>query len=208
MITSTAMAALEKESEAQGITKRSLMENAGAGIYKVLKDRFSLKDKRILVVCYHGNNGGDGLVAARYLAKECAVDVLFLGDEEKFKPDAREYFEKIIDKPGIFVVNDYAEMDFGQYDIIIDAIFGTGIKGALSSQLIEVIHLINSTDAFKVSIDIPSGMDPDTGKVNGVAVEPNLIICMHDLKKGLAALKEKTVIVDIGIPKEIYTKMA
>ena len=201
MITSTAMAALEKESEAQGITKRSLMEHAGAGIYKVLKDRFSLKGKRVLVVSYHGNNGGDGFVAARYLSKECAVDVLFLGDEEKFKPEAREYFEKIIDKPGIFVVNDYAEMDFGQYDIIIDAIFGTGIKGVLSSQLIEVIHLINSTDAFKVSIDIPSGMDPDTGKVNGVAVEPNLIICMHDLKKGLAALKEKTVIVDIGIPK-------
>ena len=72
------------------------MENAGRGVYNVIKERFpELKGKKILVVAHHGNNGGDGFVAARYLADESETDVLFIGDEDKFKEEAEVNFKMI-----------------------------------------------------------------------------------------------------------------
>ena len=79
-----------------GISKVQLMENAGKGIYKTIKEKFSdLKNKKILITAYHGNNGGDSFVAARYLAEECEIDILFIGNEEKFKEEGKINFERI-----------------------------------------------------------------------------------------------------------------
>lgn len=64
------------------------MENAGKAVYDAIRQRFELRDKKILVVCYHGNNGGDGFVAARLLCDEAETDVLFIGDEAKLKKEA------------------------------------------------------------------------------------------------------------------------
>ncbi|MCH8003788.1 MAG: hypothetical protein IH934_04095 [Nanoarchaeota archaeon] len=77
-----------------GIPKIVLMENAGKAIYNVLKEKFELKDKKILIVAYHGNNGGDGFVAARYLCNEAEVDVSFVGDNTKLKHEALVNFKK------------------------------------------------------------------------------------------------------------------
>lgn len=174
------------------------MENAGKAVYKILKEKFDLKDKRILVVAYHGNNGGDGFVAARHLCNVAEVDVLFVGDEAKLKEEALVNFKKIENNEKLQMLSLEA-VDFSDYDIIIDAIFGTGISGEIKDPLATLIRNLGKAKAYKVSIDIPSGIDPDTGEKANVFFEPDLIITMHGMKKGLEEYKDKTVVVDIGI---------
>ena len=197
MISSHDMRVLEANSQIPII---NLMENAGKAIYKVIKQKFDLKDKKILVVCYHGNNGGDGFVAARYLCDEAETDILFLGDESKLKKEAMMNFKKIEHNEKIqFLIDD--EVDFDAYDIIIDAILGIGIQGMLSKEISAVIEDINNSKAYKISVDVPTGLDPDTGIVVEKCVNADLIVTFHDLKKGLENLQDKTVVADIGLPK-------
>lgn len=195
MISSQDMRILEAKSS---IPRFILMENAGKSIYQAIKQRFDLNGKKILVVCYHGNNGGDGFVAARYLSEEAEVDVLFIGDEAKLKKEALVNFKKIEHNEKIqFLVDD--EVDFDTYDIIIDAILGIGIHGRLNREISAVIEDINNSKAYKVAVDIPTGLDPDTGIVVDKCVNADLIITFHDLKKGIEKLKDRTVVVDIGL---------
>lgn len=176
------------------------MENAGKAVYNAIRQRFDLRDKKILVVCYHGNNGGDGFVAARCLCDEAETDILFIGDEAKLKKEALINFKKTGRNEKIqFLTED--EVDFGDYDIIIDAILGIGIQGRLNKEISAVIDDINNSKAYKVSVDIPTGLDPDTGLVVGKCVNADLIVTFHELKKGLENLHDKTVVADIGLPK-------
>ena len=93
-------------------------------------------------------------------------------------------------------------VDFSDYDVIIDAIFGTGIYGEIKDPLATLISKLSETKAFKVSVDVPSGVNPDTGEKSNVFFEPDLLITMHDLKKGLEGYKDKTIVVDIGIKEQ------
>ena len=188
---------LEAESN---LPRAILMENAGKSVYQAIKQRFDLKDKKILVVCYHGNNGGDGFVAARYLCDEAEVDVLFIGDEARLKKEALINYKKIEHNEKIqFLLDD--EVNFDEYDIIVDAILGIGIQGRLNKEISAVIDNINISKAFKVSVDIPTGLDPDTGIVVDKCINADLIVTFHDIKKGLENLHEKIVVADIGLPK-------
>ena len=90
-------------------------------------------------------------------------------------------------------------VDFSDYDIIIDAIFGTGIDGEIKDPLATLIKNLSKAKAYKLSVDVPSGVNPDTGEKANVYFEPDLIITMHDIKKGLETYKDKTVIANIGI---------
>jgi len=199
MITADEIKALEDKAVEKGTSKLDLMENAGKQIAEVLKKK-DLKGKRILVAAYHGNNGGDGFVAARELAATAEVEVLFIGEEESLKSEAEINLRRLEHEHVVqFITLEF--IDFDDYDIIIDALLGTGIEGSLRPRLQSTINAINSTKAYKVSIDVPSGLNPDTGKVDDISVNADLIISLHDLKKGLKDLKEKTVVVDIGIPK-------
>ena len=183
-----------------GISKISLMENAGKAIYDVLKEKFVLKGKKILIVSYHGNNGGDGFVAARHLCDEAEVDVLFIGDDAKLKHEALVNFKKIENNKKLQLLTLEA-VDFSDNDIIIDAIFGTGINGEIKDPLATLISNLSKAKAYKVSVDVPSGINPDTGEKANVYFEPELIITMHDIKKGLKEYKDKTIVVDIGIKR-------
>jgi NAD(P)H-hydrate epimerase len=197
MISSQDMRILEAKSS---IPRYMLMENAGRAVYQIVKQRFDLKDKKVLVVCYHGNNGGDGFVTARYLCNEAETDVLFIGDESKLKREALLNFRKIEHNEKIqFLVDD--DVDFDEYDIIIDAILGIGIQGRLNKEISAIIDDINNSKAYKVSVDIPTGLDPDTGIVVDKCVNADVIVTFHDLKKGLEKLQDKIVVVDIGLPK-------
>lgn len=185
-----------------GISKLQLMENAGKGIYNTLKEKFSnLKDKRILIISHHGNNGGDGFVAARHLCEEIETDVLFIGDETKFKEEGKINFKRIEENNKIQLLIDSEQVNFNDYDIIIDSILGTGVSGELREPINSIIGLINESTAFKVAIDVPTGINPDTGEPANKALNPDLIIAFHDIKKGLENFKDKTIIVDIGIKK-------
>ena len=183
-----------------GIPGIILMEKAGLGIADILKEKFNLKDKKILIVAYHGNNGGDGFVAAKHLADDAEANVLFAGDEDKLKDDAKTNFKKIENNEKIQILSLEA-VDFSDYDIIIDAIFGTGINGEIKDPLATLIKNLSEAKSKKISIDVPSGINPDTGEKANVYFDPDLIITMHDIKKGLESYKDKTVVVDIGIKK-------
>ena len=195
MISTQEMKQLEDHCD---IPKIVLMENAGKAVYKILKEKFDLKNKRVLIVAYHGNNGGDGFVAARYLCDDAEVDVLFIGEESKLTEEAKINFKKIENNEKLQML-ELEAVDFSDYDIIIDAIFGTGIDGEIKDPLATLIKNLGKSKAYKVSIDVPSGINPDTGEKANVFFEPDLIITMHDLKKGLEDYKDKTVVADIGI---------
>ena len=197
MITSHEMKILESSC---GIPKSVLMENAGRSVYHIIKQRFDLKDKKILVVCYHGNNGGDGFTAARYLAEFAETDILFIGNESKLKKEALANFKKVEHNDRIQFLND-EDVDFGEYDIIVDAILGIGIRGRINREISAVIDDINNSKAFKISVDMPTGIDPDTGEIVDKCVNSDLIVTFHDLKKGIEKLQEKVVVVDIGLPQ-------
>jgi hydroxyethylthiazole kinase-like uncharacterized protein yjeF len=124
-----------------GISRSILMENAGKGAAKAIKEKFDLKDKKILIVAYHGNNGGDGFVAARHLCSDAEVDVLFVGNEAKLKKESLTNFKKIENNKKIQMVAIEA-VDFSDYDFIVDAIFGTGINGEIKDPLATLIKII------------------------------------------------------------------
>ena len=195
MISSQKMRELETSS---AIPRIQLMENAGRAVYNILKERADIHGKKILAVCYHGNNGGDGFVAARYLCDEAETDILFIGDEEKLKKDALVNFKKLEHNEKIQFLTD-EKVNFDQYDIIIDAILGIGIHGRLNREISAIIDDINGSKAFKVSIDIPTGLDPNTGEIVDKCVDADLIVTFHDMKNGLEKLKDKTIAVDIGL---------
>lgn len=192
-ITVQQMKDLEKSSKLPVI---ELMENAGKQIFETLKGK--VEGKKVLIVCYHGNNGGDGFVAAKYLSEICEVDVLFLGDETKLKKEALINYKKVLKNYNIQLFKD-PNIDYNDYDIIIDAMLGTGIEGLVKEPLGAVIDLVNNSKAKIVSIDVPTGINPDTGESANKAVEPDMIIALHAVKKGLEKFRDKTVVVDIGI---------
>lgn len=184
MITTKQMYELEKNSKVPLI---ELMENSGKAVADEIKKRF--KDKLIVIICSHGNNGGDGFVAARYLNAK----VIFVGKEEKLTSISKPNYEKIKSQ----ITEDTSLIE--KADVLIDAIFGTGVKGKIKEPLSSIIDLYNKSKEFKVAIDIPTGLDPDTGEILDKLAIPDLIITMHDIKPGLEKFKDKTIIKDIGL---------
>lgn len=203
MITTEGMARLERLSEKHGVSTLRLMENAGAGLARVIVERYGLgrHRKRVLFVCHHGNNGGDGFVAARLLQRipKLAVHVAFLGETEKLKAEAETNFERL--DPGLLV--SLERIDLKNYDIIVDALLGTGAKGQLKEPIASAVRRINASGAHVVAVDVPTGLDPDTGTASEPTIHAELIVTFHDIKQGLveAGLEERCTILDIGVPK-------
>lgn len=192
-----------------------LMENAGQAVYDTIVNEIGVvSDKKCVVLCGTGNNGGDGFVVARLFASIGAgVNVIIAGDEQKIKEDALVSYHKLtyIDKS---VISDYQSIEFiKNADIIVDAIFGTGFKGAMNQELINIINLVNGTKAYKVAVDLPSGMNSDNGKVADTCIKANLTVTFglckpcHFLHPSSAHCG-KVVLNSIGIPKEAINSVS
>jgi ADP-dependent NAD(P)H-hydrate dehydratase / NAD(P)H-hydrate epimerase len=195
MITLAAMKALEASS---GIPLQSLMERCANAFVTELRSNQELKGKKILVACYHGTNAGEGFAIADLLANDAEVDMLFIGDEEKMQKETAHFFKMVNDNPLVqFVALD--TVDFSEYDVIIDAILGINMHTYLKPEIATTIKLINESSAFKVAVDIPTGLHPDSGKVVEEVLNADLIITFHDLKPALESLQEKVKIVGIGL---------
>ena len=158
----------------KGMTFEQLMENAGQAAAADLLRRFP-KAGRALIVCGKGNNGGDGLVIARVLSeRDWQVDVVFvLGD--KLSPLAQLNRERLNHSDGVsFIRPDELEgRTIGRlrtlktgYDLVIEGIFGTGFSGALPETAAAVCRLLNQADGFKIALDIPTGLNCDTGEAD------------------------------------------
>ncbi len=201
---------LEENSEWLGVTKLLLMENAGATVAKnALNILGTLQGRRILVFCGRGNNGGDGIVAARHLASLGAfVKILLIGGEPKTKEALYNYeiikkcefsadLRIIKSKEQLITLTGY------EADLVIDALLGTGTKGAPRGLIADAIDFINSLNTLVLSIDTPSGLDPFSGEAEGSAVRPDLTITFHSKKPGLREeLCGKIVVEKIGAPAE------
>jgi len=175
-----------------------LMENAGRGIAEEVAR--GGEGRKVLVICGTGNNGGDGLVAARYLAREgYEVSVFILGEEMKSRESRRNL--ELLEAEGVPVkLSRGGEGLEIEGDIVIDALLGTGIEGEVREPYRSAIGKIGSSKAFKVAVDLPSGMDSE-GK--GYYAPPDLVVTFIGLKRGLE--KFNTVLKDIGVPDKART---
>jgi len=206
MITSEEMRELEQSAEECGVTRLELMENAGRQVADAIEEKFKddLKDKKVLVICGPGNNGGDGFVVARYLYDVCKVEALFIGNVESLSSEASANYDhlKEIDSTILFEYNEDVIMSLNmmEYDVVVDAMFGIGIKGELQYPFSIMARNMNNAKTFVVSVDMPSGLVSDSEEDEGLHVDPDLIITFHDTKPALKKFGKKVKIVDIGIP--------
>jgi len=193
------MRELEEKAFASGMSVMELMERAGAGCAGLIESNRGT-GKRIVIFCGPGNNGGDGLVCARYLAERNDVTIIVPIEP---KTDAAKANRERAEDAGVWFGSP-GSADELDADIVVDALLGIGAKGGLRGPIKEACRLINSFKAFKVSIDIPSGMDADSGDCDADAVKPDATICIQAPKKGEIGAVEKTGelwLVDIGLTR-------
>lgn len=208
-ITSREMRALELNAEYFGVSQLQLMENAGHNIALEIASRFK-PDKAVAIFCGLGGNGGDGFVAARHLSSMgFNVTVILAGKAKEISHRAAlenwNALQFLKESVSIHEVYDSSLIPDVTADIVVDALLGTGTKGKLKPPISQLVEKINALDAFRVAVDVPTGIDSDTGEILGTAVKANLTITFHKTKKGLENAKEyvgELIVKDIGLPKE------
>jgi NAD(P)H-hydrate epimerase len=218
VISSDQMYEIENVGEKKfGMKKVIMMENAGFGISDFIIKRFKNKGiskLKILAICGTGNNGGDAMVAARHLVcLDINLKVILLGDPSSIKTDEALTNFQIIAKMNRTIkfinLNDFdnkTKKEILNADIIIDGIFGTGIKGDIHDPHLSAIKLINKSKAFIISVDIPSGLNPNNGEIVSDCIRADTTITFHRIKRGLLNKKKYTgnlILKKIGIPIEV-----
>lgn len=198
-----------------GMHRVYMMENAGHGLADFIINRFKLKLKgmEILAIGGTGNNGGDSFVASRHLSGYygAIVKVFLLGFPSELRTEEAKINWGIVEKMDSletgFVngIDDEIKKKISKADIIIDGIFGTGIRGEIREPHASIIEMINKSKAYVVSVDIPSGIDPNTGKAHDRCVNADATVTFHRMKVGLINNRKYTGLIHverIGIPQE------
>ncbi len=209
-ITSREMRVLEVNAEYYGVSLLQLMENAGRNVAIEIASRFS-REQKIAIFCGLGGNGGDGFVAARHLLSQgFKVSVVLAGKAQDIHHEAAVKnwiaLQSLRESILIQEVRDSSALPNVDAPIVVDALLGTGTKGKLKPPLAQIVDYINGLTAFKIAIDVPTGIDSDTGDVLGNAVKANVTLTFHKAKTGLYAAKKyvgELVIKDIGLPREL-----
>jgi len=217
LVTASEMQQMDRETiESFGIPGRVLMENAGLGATRVLLDKFDdIINKNVGVIAGHGNNGGDGFVIARYIAQKGSdVTVYLLAESARVKGDAAANL-KLLAPLNVPVVEMPDEQSFLAHktgmlhqEIWIDALLGTGLKSDVKGYFKKIIKFINDLSKPVFSVDIPSGLNSDTGQVCGSCIRAQATATFAFAKTGhiLFPGAEYTgylEIIDIGIPDYI-----
>ncbi|MFW6056179.1 MAG: NAD(P)H-hydrate dehydratase [Chloroflexota bacterium] len=173
--------------EEYGLPEAILMENAGQAVYNVVKSQYGTGGRRYVVICGRGNNGGDGLVLARLLHSNGAdVKVFLLADETSVSGAAEVNFDAAR-KAGVPLQRLCTVEDLylgRRCDVVIDALFGTGITREVAGLEADVIGKVNESGLPVVSVDIPSGVDGDTGAVHGVGIRAACTVTFGSPKWG------------------------
>jgi NAD(P)H-hydrate epimerase len=208
-VTSREMRALELNAEYFGVSQLQLMENAGHNVALEIASRFK-PDKSVAIFCGLGGNGGDGFVAARHLSSlGFKVTVILAGKAKEISHKAAlenwQALQFLKESIPIYEVYDSSLMPNVTAEIVVDSLLGTGTKGKLKPPIFQLVEKINMLNAFRVAVDVPTGVDSDTGEILGTAVKANLTITFHKSKRGLENAKEyvgELLVKDIGLPKE------
>ncbi len=177
-----------------GIPGLVLMENAAIQIYSYVLERTEhlKRRKRVGIVCGRGNNGGDGFAAARQFSNNgFPVSVIYYGGEEEMSPDCLSNFrvlsalEKVNEEISIKKYESEKDLRYlGDCDIILDALLGSGAHGGLREPYGSIVSNLNKIKAFRVAVDIPTGLDADTGYAEN-AFRADLTVTLGEYKKGL-----------------------
>ncbi len=198
-----------------GVPSLTLMENAATGVVDALRDSFP-DARRILVLCGRGNNGGDGLAAARLLAGGgLDVSVLLFADPGSLSPDAAENF-RLAEKAGLSITvidgEDLAaletELEATPPDLVVDSLLGTGIDRPLGGRLADVVERVEGADLRVIAVDVPTGLSGSSGSVPGPVMPADLTVTFAALKKchvlpPACAHCGEVAVVDIGIPEAV-----
>lgn len=199
-----------------GVPSYALMERAGRIVAEKTTELIGTPPKKVLVLAGKGNNGGDGLVAGRYLHERgYRVEVLLFSEGEKLKADpARNFVANA--KLGIpcRIVGEHFAWEtvleiFRDCDVIIDALFGVGLNRDLGEPYLSLIQEVNRSGRKIVSVDIPSGIDSDTGQIHGESIHATMTVTMGLPKKGFyegegPRVTGEIVVADI-FPKELIS---
>lgn len=193
-----------------GIPSLIRMEVAGLKSFDIIKKEYN--PKKSLIVVGTGNNGGDGLVIARYLLLnnyECSIYIV-----KTSKIRSKDFVTNlsIIKKLGVKITNDWKNVKTKEYDLIIDGIFGVGLNRPLNSKISILIKTLNKTKIPICSIDIPSGLDPDSGKMLSTSIIADSTITFDFAKTGLltdpgAKFSKKIFIVKLPTPETLSKKL-
>ncbi len=213
LVTAEEMRRLDRAAiEQYGIPGLLLMENAGLQVVRHVEERFGgWRGKRVLVLCGTGNNGGDGMVVARHAFQRGAkVLAVLAGDPEKVSGDARTNLQIAQNLGIVQAIGDADALSTlwagERWDIVVDALLGIGVKGEVRGLIAEVIRFFEHCPVPVVAVDVPSGIDADTGAVCGRAIRAVLTVTFGAMKVGLAIgpgaeYAGEVVLADIGIPE-------
>lgn len=210
----------EEATRRLGITTRDLMENAGRAVADDAAEMISDKQRgkgHIIIVCGKGNNGGDGFVAARYLIEKGYVPTVFiLASQEELSLDAKDAFFALRGLPIQSVFLDDHNLDnfaagLKRAALVIDAIFGFSLKGAVRGIAQSAIEIMNVSDCVILAVDVPSGLESDTGHIHGVCIKAAKTVTFTCPKIGVvtypgADMVGELVVADIGVPPEIVER--
>ncbi|MFQ5660150.1 MAG: NAD(P)H-hydrate dehydratase [Gammaproteobacteria bacterium] len=193
--------------EEYGIASIDLMERAGQAAWALFQTAWP-NTKRLAVICAGGNNAGDGYILARLaLASGYTVQVLTLTDPARLQGDAKTAAARLIESGAVCEV--FSEGCLTDRDVIVDAILGTGLDRKVSGDYAGAIEAINRSGKAVFSIDIPSGLHADTGRIMGTAVKADITLTFIGLKQGLftgqgAECCGKVLFSDLDVPGDIY----
>jgi len=204
------MMQIEENGHQMGILRKFMMENAGAGATKRLIEKFGdVKSKNVLVFAGLGNNGGDGLVIARHLAGYgSSVSVFLLGEPDNIRSEECSRNWNLLEKMKsikLLTGGNLEDLNNLEFGLIIDGILGTGISGEIREPQASTITFINKSNAFKLAVDVPSGVDPDTGNKNLPHVTANITVTFHRMEVGMQKRTDvcgEIFVQNIGIPPE------
>ncbi len=202
MLTADEVHVSDINSEFYGTSTKVLMENAGKGVADLVKKEIGEEGKKILVFCGKGNNGGDGLVAARYLSKEYNVNVFLIGKPKEIHSKiATDNYKKIKEtNVRIFDIDSLEKIDdlIQESNLIIDSMLGIGIKGDLREPYKQIVKKINKQkNKIIVSVDRPTGLGTK------ISIKPDYTATFHDVKEGMNKKNcGRLKIVDIKIPEK------
>lgn len=205
MITGSEMAVVDANAAALGVSRKQLMESSGNAVAGVVRQVATPGDT-VTVLAGRGNNGGDAFVAARFL-DEFDVSVRLLGRAETITTDiARENWDALhTGGYDVAEVRDSTALELEDADVLVDAMLGTGIRGDLREPEASAARLLNEAESPVVSVDVPSGLDTETGVLAENAVETDYVVTFHAAKPGLDDLDAAVTVADIGVPAAAET---
>ncbi len=210
---------LDIKAQEMGISGIVLMERASLKTADVIEEIINKKglEKKVISVCGTGNNGGDGAACARILfEKGYKAEIIIAGDRNRLSEQMTAQLE-IAENSGLrvcFASIEEVESGLKSFEngVIVDALFGVGLSKEITGKYKEVIEIINSCAAYKVAVDLPSGVDGDNGKILGTAVRADVTVTFGVSKIGLSIYPGKeyageVYIEDIGFPKKVFKEV-